>query len=280
MPRLPKFVFLTGLLLLIGCDPRNNTIIPKPIDPCVDAKKDTVYITTRERLQVSVSDFIDPIANQDTFALNTRVYFKAFIPNAKSYEWTIGTDDRKFTSNEFFLNFSFASNSKITVKLKAIKDASKCFDDAEVLITKDIVFYEPKTGPFRWLGKWRGITLDDKNNVFEIDIRYFKREIVTGVYDSSLYFINFPKGCNDTSNLFLTSLTTLQSGNTYAFVPEGTSTCNGPFDWFIPQSQLRQVPYGFVKPNRSDSIYINYAVGVNINSRQVKKFAGVRIRNN
>jgi len=173
-----KKLFVYGLLaitFLYGCkcDDKSDPEC-KNYDPFYGKSKPTADFTMRQSSRPfgwedkpeNIAEFSDTIASSG-------VLFTAKEENAK-YEWTIGADERKFTTKEVALRFddylkdSNNLNRLIPVKLKVIKTPVSPFDSKDSIYeTKRYLVFRPV---FLWNGNFEGTFSNEPGKIRKIKI--------------------------------------------------------------------------------------------------------------
>jgi hypothetical protein len=130
---------------------------------------------------------------EDTFLLHGHVTFEALEENAESYEWTIGTDTRKFTEKSFELvcdDIAILDENPLQIKLKIKKRSSKCFpnDNGYDSLTKLIYFINY----FPIVGKYEGSDDSDASKKLIVEISYGSRPQRV----ESFWLRSLPNECN------------------------------------------------------------------------------------
>ncbi len=155
------------------CDPKN------PDCENYDAELLTPSANFRMRQSLVPFGFEDKQGNiaefSDTICVSEPgVMFEALEDNAKSYEWTIGSDARKFTTKKVYLKFSSflkdPSNFgvKIPVKLRIVKTPANKSNSKDSVFeqTRNLVFLPL----YLWQGKFEGVFKDNPNKRITIEI--------------------------------------------------------------------------------------------------------------
>ena len=176
------------LLFMVSCKKKT------PIDPCANYDNKIPYAAIS--CQVNV-DFLVEVDTILTFeGAGNPVLFKTTKPY-NSYKWTIGNDDRTWTTPTVYLTFmgEGGGNTPITMIGKRTPDPCNPNDKGiDTLRTKLYVkrwnaFYP--TEPYMFEGVWSGYLTKEPNRKFDITIKNWPEED----YYDGLRIHNIPLGC-------------------------------------------------------------------------------------
>jgi hypothetical protein len=240
-------------------------------DPCDDSKRVSAEFLTYNGLYYYDKESgktveKTKIVEEDTFMIDSYVYFEAIDQNAESYEWTIGSDPKKRTGKKFSLLFqdpSIPQENPIPVKLKIEKAPdSKCFpNDPGIDSVTHFIYFLPKEN-LPILGKYNGADDTDPTKTFTI-------EIYRGQF-GEIIIKNLPNACNAPNKNVRLKLPTA-----FEFVLETIPTTTD-LDCYFRDLDKK---IGSLLPDRR-SIVIDYEFtegGINDSQKKHRVFKGKRI---
>lgn len=238
--------YIVGMLLIMylgGCKPQKSDP-----NPCLN--------TTEFKADFKIEEQVgNNWVESDTMLINF-IRFRA-TEDYTSYRWTVGNDNRVFTTKQFGLQFSRAEiGQEIEVTLIATGKKNACFpnDDGIDTLRKKIRLIDAKQSKI--VGEYEGYVEGRPNDIFTVKIQYILD------YDNEpWYFIrNINKGCMtgaDKPNR------TLYGQN---ISDMGIDECNAGgkslyFSWYGNTGNGCRSPQGLAKLITPNKIQIDYTMG-------------------
>jgi hypothetical protein len=176
-------LFFSLVIAFSNCG-ENSPVVP--VDPCLD----NTPVTAKFSIYENVSD---SLFVADTVLQYNTIVFEAD-ENYSTYEWTIGDDERVFTTKRVQLHFQ-QPVGKIDVTLKVTKSPDlKCFpeDDGADMLTKSVVVIDWRNS--LTIGEYEGANVSDPLEKFEVKLT---RQL--DVNNHPIYNLeNINRGCIDT----------------------------------------------------------------------------------
>lgn len=237
--------YIVGMLLIMylgGCKPQKSDP-----NPCLN--------TTEFKADFKIEEQVgNNWVESDTMLINY-IRFRA-TADYDSYRWTVGNDNRVFTTKQFGLQFSRAEiGQEIEVTLIATGKKTPCFpnDDGIDTLRKKIRLIDGKQSTI--VGEYEGYVEGRPNDIFTVKIQYILD------YDNEpWYFIrNINKGCTGGGNpnqmLYGQNISNM-----------GISDCNVggkslAFDWFGKVGTGCRSPKGLARLITPNRIQIDYIIG-------------------
>ena len=253
--KLKSWLFLAaGSLLWIACQEDDR---PAP-DPCAEAQPFTAHFAIKEHVG-------DSLIETDRSLLYNNVTFEA--PGGyQSYQWTIGEDDRTFTTSKVTLRFTEDAVGSIPVRLIAEGKPNPCVVGDNGMDTVEQVLQVIPWSQTPIVGRYQGaFASDPEGNTQVVEIRYISVEEDPSTEPfGGFELVNINKGCHlNRRSVFQMSRGARAMGfNAHEDFIDG---CKGPAAW--------------LKLNALDTLSVIYSYGElgNIN-RLEDQFTGIRIK--
>ncbi len=189
---------LTGLVstLCLACQEQNVEPVP---DPCAEAQPFTAQIVMKEHVG-------DSLIETDRILLYNEVTFETQGRGYQSYQWTIGEDDRVFTSSRVTLRFLEDAVGPINVRLIAEGTPNPCLVGDNGMDTVEQVLQVIPWSEAPIVGRYRGAFASNPNdNTQVVEVRYIsvKEDPSTEPF-GGFELVNINKGCylSSTKNPF------------------------------------------------------------------------------